>query len=40
MPALAVEDHKRMVDVLPIVAMVEGAFLLSVGGICGRVEVE
>ena len=40
MSILAVEDDERMVDVLPIVAVVEGAFLLSVGGICGSIKVQ
>ena len=39
-PALAVEDEQRMVDVLAIVAMVVAPFLLPVGGVCGRVEVQ
>ena len=39
-PALAVKDEKRMVDVLPIVAVVVTPFLLPVGGVCGRVEVQ
>jgi hypothetical protein len=40
MSTLAVEDQKRMVDVLLVVAVVEAAFLLSVGGICGCIEVQ
>src|SRR5215210_9284263 len=40
MPTLAVEDEQRMVHMLTVIAVVEGAFLLSVGGICGRVEVK
>jgi hypothetical protein len=39
MPALAVEDEQGMVDVLAVVAVVEGAFLISVSGIVGRVKV-
>ena len=38
--ALTVEHEKRMVDVLPIVAVVVGAFLLSMSGIRARVEVQ
>jgi hypothetical protein len=38
--ALAVEDEQRVVDVLLVVAVVEGALLLSVGGICGSIEVQ
>jgi len=32
-PAVAVEDEQRMVDVLPIVAVVVAPFLLPVGGV-------
>ena len=39
MPALAVEDEERMVHMLLVVAVVEAAFLLSVSGIVGRIEV-
>jgi len=39
MPALAVEDEERMVHMLLVVAVVVAAFLLSVSGIVGRVEV-
>src|SRR5215210_295176 len=39
-PALAVEDEQRMIHVLPIVAVVVGTFLLSMGGVVGRVEVQ
>ncbi len=38
--ALAIEDQKRMVHMLLVVAVVEAAFLLSMGGIVGRVEVQ
>jgi hypothetical protein len=38
--ALAVEDEQRVVDVLLVVAVVEGALLLSVGGICGSIKVQ
>ena len=34
------KTSKRMVDVLAVVAVVVGAFLLSVGGVVGRVEVQ
>ncbi len=40
MSRLAVEDEKRMVHMLTVIAMVEGAFLLSVNRIVGRVEVQ
>ena len=40
MPALAVEDEQRMVDALPVVAVVVGAFLLPVGGVVCGVEVQ
>ncbi len=39
MPRLAVEDEKRMVHMLPVVAVVARAFLLTVGGLVGRVEI-
>jgi hypothetical protein len=39
MPALAVEDEQGMVDVLAVVAVVEGAFLIFVSGIVRRVKV-
>src|SRR5215208_1441641 len=39
-PALAVEDEQRMVDVLAVVAVVVAAFLLAVGGVVGCVEVQ
>jgi hypothetical protein len=35
-PALPVEDEKRMIDVVLVV----GTFLLPVGRICGRIEVQ
>jgi hypothetical protein len=37
---LTVEDDERMVDVLLVIAVVEGAFLLSVGGICDSIKVQ
>ncbi len=40
MPALTVEDEQRMVDVLAVIAVIEGAFLLSVYRIVGGVEVQ
>ncbi len=40
MPALAVEDDQRMVHMLPIVAVVVTTFLIPVGGIVRRVEVQ
>jgi hypothetical protein len=40
MSALAVEDDQRMVDVLPIVAVVVTTFLFSVDWICGRIEIQ
>src|SRR5215208_186661 len=40
MPALAVEDDQRMVDVMLVVAVVVTTFLLPVGGIVRRVEVQ
>ena len=39
-PAFAVEDEQGMVDVLFVVAVVVATFLIAVGGICGRVEVQ
>src|SRR5829696_3237645 len=39
-PAFSVEDDQRMVDVLPIVAVVVTVFLFSVDGICGCIEVQ
>ncbi len=38
--ALAIEDEQRMVDVLLVVAVIEGALLLSVGGIVGSIKVQ
>jgi len=38
--ALPVEDEQGMVDVLLVVAVVVAAFLIAMGGIVGRVEVE
>lgn len=40
MPRLAVEDEQRIVHMLTVIAVVVRAFLLSVSGICGRVEVK
>jgi hypothetical protein len=37
---LTVEDQKRMIHVLLVVAVVVGAFLLTMGRIVGRVEVQ
>jgi hypothetical protein len=39
-PALAVEDQKRMVDVLLVIAVVVGAFLIAVGRIVRGVEIQ
>ncbi len=39
-PALAVEDEKRMVHVLFVVAVVVATFLLPVGRIVGRIQVQ
>ena len=39
-PALSVEDQQGMVHVLLIVAVVVGTFLLPVGRISGRIEVQ
>ena len=39
-PTLAVEDEQGMVDMLAVIAVVEGAFLLAVGGVVGRVKVQ
>lgn len=36
---LAVEDDERMVHTLALITVVVAVFLLSVGGIVGRVEV-
>lgn len=40
MPALAVEDHEWVVHMLTVVAMVGRAFLISVCGIIGRIEIQ
>ncbi len=40
MVCLPIEDQQWVKDMLFIVAMVEGTFLLPVGGIVGRVEVQ
>ena len=40
MSTLAVEDAQRMVDVLLVVAVVVATFLITVGGICSRIEVQ
>lgn len=37
---LPVEDHKRMVDVLSVIAVVLGAFLIAVGGVVCGIEVQ
>lgn len=40
MTTLAIEEQKWMVHVLTVIAVVEGAFLISVYRIVGRVEVK
>ena len=40
MPTHPVEDEQGVVDVLFVVAVVEGAFLISVGGIIGGIEIQ
>ncbi len=39
-PTLAVEDQERVVDMLAVIAVVVGAFLLAVGRVVCRVELQ